>query len=553
MNKYKLKQKRKLGFKHTKKLLILSLSLVFVFTVFFGGSKVFANYNDPALEISFTNNVSKNKTITEADNFSIVRPGSNQQLSFMLGTSMHHFVRFTDKDVIKMVAKRAGTISNNYSAHKTNFKAGDTITVVNGPSGSTYAFAVNGSRGAVFPESAAIKFTFTFTNPDNKSPVVSGETTFINDVDDPKDSSYFMQFLSAQDETDGDVTASLKITADNHTANKRVLGNHTFTVEASDKAGNKATAVINVRTVDITKPVITGNASTASVGYKETYNIENFRKTLLVTDNYDQLSNSNISLKTDGYTSNKNKLGTYNIIFTAKDSSGNEGTFTKPILVIDNVKPTFSGPTTIATSNTTVLTEADVRAQISAYDEIDGNITNKIELVEDNYTGKGNIVGSYTIKYKVTDNAGNTEHFTTTIMRSDKIPPVIWVQDGVSIRTDVDTPISYEIIIDILQATGQITVNASTTFSFPMDEYTGNESTPGIYALSVKSKSTDGNEKIVNLSIVVNDIEDDGGITVDPDKNIVIDWITENMSYIIIAGVSLAAIGVFVFLRKKRK
>lgn len=387
---------------------------------------------------------------------------------------------------------------------------------------------------------------------DNKVPVISGETTFVTNVMDARDASYFMQFLSAYDETDGDVSDSLKIIADNYTANKSKLGNHTFTVEASDKSGNKTTAIINVRVVDIDKPVITGNTTTATVGYKETYNIENFRKTLTVTDNYDQMTNADIKLKTDGYTSNKTKLGTYNIVFHAKDSSGNEGIFTKAVRVIDNVKPTFSGPSIISTSNNTILTEADIRAQITAHDDIDGNITNRIELVEDNYTGNGNKVGSYTIKYSVKDNANNIEYYTVTIQRTDKIPPTIWVEDGVSIRTNVDTPISYQTIIDILQATGQITVNASTTFSFPLDEYTGNEQESGIYAMSVKARSTDGNESIFNLSIVVYDTDEDGGIDVNPGFDIK-EFVLENKVYFIIGGIALLSLGAYVSYRKFKR
>lgn len=385
---------------------------------------------------------------------------------------------------------------------------------------------------------------------DNKSPVVSGETTFVSNVADPKDASYFMQFLSAYDETDGDVTSSLKIIQDNYTANKSKLGNHTFTVEASDNSGNKTTAIINVRVVDIDKPVITGNSTTATIGYKETYNIENFRKTLNVSDNYDQMTNADIKLKSDNYTANKTKLGTYTVVFHAKDKSGNEGTFSKDIKVIDNVKPTFSGPSVISTSNNTILTEAEIRAQITAHDDIDGNITNRIELVEDNYTGNGNKVGSYNIRYSVKDNANNIEYFNVDIQRTDKIPPSIWVEDGVSIRTNIDTPISYDIIIDILQATGQIKVNASTTFSFPLDEYTGNESEPGIYAMSVKARSTDGNESIFNLSIVVLDTEDDGGIDVNPDFSFPV-FLKDNWYWFAIGAVGL--IGVVAISTRKRR
>src|SRR5690554_5826145 len=382
--------------------------------------------------------------------------------------------------------------------------------------------------------------------PDNKTPVISGQTTFVANVDEEKPLSHFMSFLSAYDETDGDVSDSLKVITDNYTPNIRVLGNHTFTVEASDNSGNTATATINIRVVDIVAPIISGNTSTAEIGYAETWNIENFRKTLTVTDNYQSMTNADIEVDTDGYTANKTKLGTYTITFKASDASGNTGTFSKKVRVVDNVAPTFSGPTTIATSNNTVLTESDIRAQLTANDFIDGNITNRIELVEDNFTGKGNKVGSYTLVYSVTDNAGNTATHTVTVQRTDKIPPTIWVEDGASIRTTPDTPISRDTIIDILEATGQIQINATTTFSFPLDEYSGNEETPGVYAMTLKARSTDGNESVHSFAIEVLDVgNNEDPITREPSE-----WIQDNIVWLIVGGVALIGGAYFITKRK---
>src|SRR5690625_614563 len=406
--------------------------------------------------------------------------------------------------------------------------------------GNNFEFELDSGETFQFSES------FTLLLDDNKIPVISGKTTFVTNVDEEKPLSYFMSFLSAHDETDGDVTDSLTVVTDNYTQNIRVLGNHTFTVEASDNSGNTATATINIRVVDIVAPIISGNTSTAEIGYAETWNIENFRKTLTVTDNYQSMTNADIEVDTDGYTANKTKLGTYTITFKASDASGNTGTFSKKVRVVDNVAPTFSGPTTIATSNNTVLTESDIRAQLTANDFIDGNITNRIELVEDNFTGKGNKVGSYTLVYSVTDNAGNPATHTVTVQRTDKIPPTIWVEDGASIRTTPDTQISRDTIIDILEATGQIQINATTTFSFPLDEYSGNEETPGVYAMTLKARSTDGNESVHSFAIEVLDVgNNEDPITREPSE-----WIQDNIVWLIVGGVALIGGAYFITKRK---
>lgn len=407
-------------------------------------------------------------------------------------------------------------------------------------------------NGKTIPALDIDSFTVQMLAPDNSKPIISGDIhNFVTNVDDPKPVEFFKGFLSATDDTDGDITDRIIIETDNYTANKKVLGSHKVIFAVSDTAGNKTTVETYVRVIDQTKPIISGSATTAEIGYKETWNVENFRKTLSVSDNHDTLTNTDIKLKTDGYTNNKTKLGTYNVIFTVKDTSNNEGTFTKPVKVIDNVLPTFSGPTKLTTSNKTILTESDVRKQLTADDEIDKNITARIKLVEDNYTGKGNKVGDYTIKYSVADNAGNTAYHTVTITRTDKVPPVIWIQDGVSIITDPTMPLTAEQIIDILRATGQVSTASTTKFTVLYDEYTGNEKTAGVYAYSVQARSENGNESIHNLSITVADNSDDGIIT-DGDFNFS-EWFDANKTKVITGGViAVAAVGLFFVFKKKK-
>lgn len=406
----------------------------------------------------------------------------------------------------------------------------------------------SGDQDYYFKQNNQFRFDIIQAELDTKRPAISGQENFVTSVDDAKPVSFFQSFLTAIDETDGEVP--VYVISDNYTANIRVLGTHKVVFGAKDNSGNEATLEAYIRVVDITKPIINGNDSVVKIGYKETWNITNFKTTLTVSDNYDTLTNADITVKSDDYTANKSKLGTYNVVFAVKDSSNNEGTFTKPVQVYDNVRPTFSGPTNIATSNTTILTESDVRAQITANDEIDGNLTNKIKLVEDNFTGKGNKVGSYTIKYSVTDNAGNTAEFIVTIQRSDKLPPVIWIQDGVSIKTTPTTPLTFEQIISILQSTGQVSGSTQTRFSLIYDEYTGNESTPGIYAMSINARSVDGNESLHNMSITVLDDSNDDGITTNPGFEIVT-WIKENPALVTVGIVAVIGIGYFVFRKKK--
>lgn len=393
------------------------------------------------------------------------------------------------------------------------------------------------------------EFYVEYFRDDNKRPAISGEEFFVTNVDDKKPLSFFQSFLSAYDETDGDLTDEIYVKTDNYTQNINVLGDHKVVWGVKDYSDNEAILEAYIAVRDITKPVITGTTAVVRIGYKETYNIEAFRASLKVTDNHSSLTNADIKIKTDGYTANKNKLGTYDIVFNALDDSDNEGIFTKKIQVYDNIVPEFSGPTVISTSNNTVLTESDIRAQITAHDEIDGTITSKIKLIEDNYTGKGNKVGEYTIKYEVSDNEGNTAYHVVTINRLDKLPPVIWIEDGITIKTTITMPLTFEQIINILQVTGQVPNNSTTMFNKIVDEYEGNEHEPGKYLYTVRARATDGNESQHPLFIQVLGETDDDGVITKPPFNIV-DHFKDNYIYYIVFTV--LAVGVVIVIRKKK-
>lgn len=357
---------------------------------------------------------------------------------------------------------------------------------------------------------------FTIDGVDTFAPVLENQT-FGTSVDDPKPLSFFIKDLKAIDETDGDVSSSIKVIEDNYTSNMHKVGKWDFTVEFQDLSGNKDTKKLYIYVGDTSAPTIIGSVLTAKIGYKETFNIESFKKTLVVSDNYDtNLSYSNIIVDYDNYTSNKNKIGTYQVKFKVTDSSGNHGYFTKPIQVIDNVAPTWTGTKTWNTSNNTVLTESDIRKVIKAVDEIDGDLTSKIKVSEDLYSGNGDKVGKYTIKYEVTDNSNNTSYFIVEINRDDRIPPKLYVKDGVSFVTTISNPLTRDQLIEILRNTGQININATTSITFLVDEYTSNSSEVGTYAVSLLAKDTKGNEQIANLMIEVEQDSEDEEVKPEP-------------------------------------
>jgi hypothetical protein len=375
---------------------------------------------------------------------------------------------------------------------------------------------------------------------------ISGQENFVANVDEQKPVTFFQGYLYAFDNYDGDLTSDIYIVTDNYTPNKSVLGTHTVTFGVEDSSGNVSTFAINITVVDVTKPTITGSTAKVQISYTQTWNINAFKSTLVASDNYDTLTNADITIKSDGYTSNKTNLGTYNVVFSLKDSSNNEQTFTKQVEVIDDVAPTFSGQTSYVKNITGILTVNDIKGNLTATDAKDGNRTAYITVKSDGYTGKGHIVGTYTIVFEVKDTKNNTATLNVTVQVMDNIPPVWYVADGTSIVLIPPMQLTRTQIIDLLVKTGQIDVGSTSNVSFFLDEYVGNEDEPGIYNLGFNFSSASGHSSVHNFTITVASVNgDDGGITIEPRSNV------GNTLFWIGVGAVIIAIGVVILKRRR--
>lgn len=353
----------------------------------------------------------------------------------------------------------------------------------------------------------------------NKREGISGQENFVTNVDDAKTLSYFIDYFEAWDNVDGDLTSSIYVVTDNYTANMSVLGAHTVVLGVTDSNNNESTLEFTVNVVDITNPVISGNSTKATISYTQTYNISAFKSTLVASDNHSSLINSDIVVKSDSYTSNKTSLGTYTIVFEVADASGNIGTFTKQVEVVDDIAPMFSGPTTITKPTGSILTVADIKAELSASDVKDGNRTSYISVQTDNYTGHGDRVGSYTVVFEVADTKGNIATHTVTVNVTDDIPPVWYVKDGASIVLASGMSLNRTQIISLLEATGQISVSSTSEITFFQDEYSGNEETAGVYMMGFNFEDTSGQSSVHNFAITVLEDSNTDPITVEPETN----------------------------------
>lgn len=323
-----------------------------------------------------------------------------------------------------------------------------------------------------------------------------------------------------------------------------------------DDAGNYSYLHVIVLVTDVFAPSVADDSVTVS--YAVTFDLDNYQvNSLSFTDNYDSNGDMTTAIYSNEYTASKTIPGSYEVVYSAEDTSGNVGYGILTLTVIDDVDPLFSGPTTLSKPSFEALTLTEIKAQLSANDAIDGNLTSSIAVVTDEFTGHGNTVGSYDIQFSVTDSSSNVAYHTITVQVYDNLPPVFYVRDGYFISVSEIVALSLEDIRDILIVTGQLKSDGTggVELSAIYDEYAGNENIPGVYALTLGGTSISGNEYIFNLAIEVTEDEGDPDVVAE-DNPWYIDLYNEHTQVIHIAGgvvVSIIAVVSLVIYFKHRK
>lgn len=393
-----------------------------------------------------------------------------------------------------------------------------------------------------------VEFYFYRTIIDITGPEITGPNRFVTNVNDSKDLEYFLDNFTASDNIDGDVTDSITVVTDNYSQNKNVINTpHFVTIKATDLTGNETEHTFGITVYDITPPVLTGSKQVVNVSYKNTWNAENFKESLTVSDNHTNLTTEDIIIIENGYTGNEEKLGTYTVIFEVSDASGNKTTFEKQVKVVDDIDPEFTGPETITSSITTMLTASDIRKYLTAFDEVDGALTNKIKITTDTYSGNGHKKGTYSIKYEVTDNAGNTAYKTITVKRVENILQKVIILDDSTIRTLTDIPLTFEDMIDILTETGAVIVDSETEFFLIEEDYFEHEDQVGVYTVLIEVKAYSGTESEHELKIYVNEPPISG-----TGRSPAAEWILKN-GIILFAGALLLIGALYVTFKPKKR
>ncbi|MBN3490172.1 hypothetical protein JV173_01465 [Acholeplasma equirhinis] len=302
-------------------------------------------------------------------------------------------------------------------------------------------------------------------------PAISSSENFIANVDNLTPLEDFLQYITAWDDIYGDISDQVYIDDDGG-YEPDVVGVYDVTFAVEDSEGNISYLEASIHVVDIEAPVITGTTTPVTISYHEEFNVTSWVAGLSVSDNY--YTGLTISIQTNTYSANKTTVGSYSITVKSTDGSGNVGTLTRNITVVDGVGPVFTGVSTITASINENLTVDQIKAALAAIDAKDGNVSASITVDSDDLTGNETTPGEYTVIFKAEDSAGNqTFHeVEVTIVSS---PPGFFVVDGASVRLLPGATLTIEQILAVLEITDDYE-NVSTNYQAGV---------PGVYTLSL--------------------------------------------------------------------
>ena len=294
-----------------------------------------------------------------------------------------------------------------------------TFTVKSGTVGTDVFTATDTSDAKIITQTASVDFVAL----DTTAPVITilgnnPETVALN-------SAYIDAGATALDNVDGDITGNI-LTSINVLTNS--LGSGSVTYSVTDAAGNMAQVTRAVNVVDTTIPVITilgNNPETVEV------NTPYIDAGATALDNVDGDITGNINVTNFVNTS---IVGASSVFYDIFDSSGNWGSATRTVNVVDTTAPVV----TITPGTDTI--------------EVHSTFTDAGATWTDNYDGAGtitlatsgsldaNTVGSYVLTYTYTDASGNVGSADRNVTVQDTTAPVITLVGTDPVTIEVHTP-----------------------------------------------------------------------------------------------------------------
>ncbi len=341
---------------------------------------------------------------------------------------------------------------------------------------------------------------------DTSSPYFISSGMILSYFDQPITLEEIKNSLTAIDDIDGDLSEFIVVVEDNYTVNNDILGDYSIIFEVSDFSNNTTQLTVMVSVIDILPPVFSNVGEIIAV-YGNTFSVQDILSMLNASDNYDGDISTQIELVFDGYTSNSQVVGLYQMEFKVSDSSGNESFYTQDIRVVDDQGPIIGGIDSLSIGYDNYYTISDIISNLTVTDNYDDDSTLEFVLETDGYSSNKSKIGSYILQFSVTDSSGNKTLKNVTVNVVDEIGPVVYFNSSI-IQIYTDMVMSLDDFATLLVQTNELSRDSLITIRIRYDSYSKFSNQPGTYHMYLdfedgygKVLSKDFEIKVINRPV----------------------------------------------------
>lgn len=207
------------------------------------------------------------------------------------------------------------TVSDNYDQNIIISMQEDTFTFNEQKIGDFYIiFNVIDSSNNISTHKINIKTI------DDVSPTINGVSHIIKGSYTSMDLNYVKNLLFSKDNTDEDVTSSIKITDNTYSGNENNIGHYYLTFISTDSYGNTSTPyTVNIEVYDSVPPIFHVDENIIITDITKIVTKEEILELFIKTNQITTEDISLLSLVKDSYSNNSNRKGIYNVTYSLQD------------------------------------------------------------------------------------------------------------------------------------------------------------------------------------------------------------------------------------------
>ncbi|MBC1983261.1 immunoglobulin-like domain-containing protein [Listeria booriae] len=294
-----------------------------------------------------------------------------------------------------------------------------------------------------------------------------------------------MSGVSATDPEDGNLSSSVKITANDVDTTKEGVYHVTYSVTDSD--GNTTTKQVTVTVTSNDAPTIEATDHTLKKGAK-------FDPMADVTATDAEDGNLTKDIKITANDVDTSQEGTYHVTYSVTDSDENTTTKEITVTVISNDAPTIE-----ATDHTLKKgTKFDPMSEVSAADKEDGDMTKDIKITANDVDTTQE--GTYHVTYSVTDSDENTTTKEITVTVTSNDAPTITATDKTLKRGD-----TFDALAEVSAADKE---DGDLTSDIQVIANDVNPDQEGTYSVTYSVTDSDNNTttKQINVTVTSNEL-----------------------------------------------